>query len=860
MAAQQHTPDGFVSALEDALEHFADPAWIGANSPLAAPYFLGEALAHHGNGDATARGAGFQGLLRSAAKSLGADQQKLLSASFLDRNWNLNINGVAMKLDMSRAAYYRHRATTLVDLARAFSSLISPALRGEAVPPAQAMGREAELTQALTALRECSSISIGGPSGLGKTAFGAAIAGQWNTEQVFWYTLRPPLNDQLASFVFALAHFLQGRGAKQTWQQLVADRGELKTAQLLGLLRHDLSSLKQPVLLCIDEVDQLRLELAGHAQLAHLLEDLQAICPMLLIGQQSLVEARVPIQLKPLALDTVKQLLSQADAPKLSAKEMHQVLTIVRGHPALLHLFLIFARISGNVGEAIAQLRSAASMEMLLARIWRYLSVDERGVLAALAVFRTSAPRDAWATEAPLIQSLLQRDLVIADGRGGLSVPEQVRGFALQQSPAEMRQALHLQAARIYEARADHTAAAYHYLQGRQSALAVWVWYAHREREIEQGRAAAAREIFRDVTLAELPNEDDRRAFALLQAEWARLTGQTQEALNALNDVTWPSDHAATGYAQRLRGALHEMQGQIEQALQAFRTGLRALDQQAQGETTRLHVSIGYSHFRQREMDAARQAALNAQITAQEFRGYIEMQAGNYAQARADLEQALALAQSSSRTPRELHIRVYERLGALAWQMGQPEQTIEFCNTAIRFLNEKGDSVAVLYQRMNLAAAYIMLGQHRQALDETQAGMDLAQAIGHGYLVAGLAVNAAEACLGLNQLDEAERFAQLALTQEEDSTQPYAMTLLGMAQHQRGQPAKAEATLRFAAQAAGQIEDRYAEANALRELGRVLGAMGQQDAAGEALGRAIHLFDEMGLGQEVEKTRALIPS
>jgi len=251
---------------------------------------------------------------------------------------------------------------------------------------------------------------------------------------------------------------------------------------------------------------------------------------------------------------------------------------------------------------------------------------------------------------------------------------------------------------------------------------------------------------------------------------------------------------------------------------------------------------------------------LNAQITAQEFRGYIEMQAGNYAQARADLEQALALAQSSSRTPRELHIRVYERLGALAWQMGQPEQTIEFCNTAIRFLNEKGDSVAVLYQRMNLAAAYIMLGQHRQALDETQAGMDLAQAIGHGYLVAGLAVNAAEACLGLNQLDEAERFAQLALTQEEDSTQPYAMTLLGMAQHQRGQPAKAEATLRFAAQAAGQIEDRYAEANALRELGRVLGAMGQQDAAGEALGRAIHLFDEMGLGQEVEKTRALIPS
>jgi hypothetical protein len=36
--------DPFARSVEIALEHFADPAWLGEHSPLAAPYFLGDAL------------------------------------------------------------------------------------------------------------------------------------------------------------------------------------------------------------------------------------------------------------------------------------------------------------------------------------------------------------------------------------------------------------------------------------------------------------------------------------------------------------------------------------------------------------------------------------------------------------------------------------------------------------------------------------------------------------------------------------------------------------------------------------------------------------------------------------------------
>lgn len=37
--------DPFLEALETALDHLADPAWLGAQSPLASTYVLGVAAA-----------------------------------------------------------------------------------------------------------------------------------------------------------------------------------------------------------------------------------------------------------------------------------------------------------------------------------------------------------------------------------------------------------------------------------------------------------------------------------------------------------------------------------------------------------------------------------------------------------------------------------------------------------------------------------------------------------------------------------------------------------------------------------------------------------------------------------------------
>ncbi|MEZ4733361.1 MAG: hypothetical protein R3E79_40210 [Caldilineaceae bacterium] len=135
-----------------------------------------------------------------------------------------------------------------------------------------------------------------GPSGVGKTALAAAIAHQWtgtdaHPSLVFLFTLRTGLNDQFASFVFALSYFLRLHGTANTWRQLVADKGVIQPERVLGLLRHDLAQPRAtPLLLCVDEVATLQVELPDHAQIIHLLEELRTQAPLLLIGEQMVIK------------------------------------------------------------------------------------------------------------------------------------------------------------------------------------------------------------------------------------------------------------------------------------------------------------------------------------------------------------------------------------------------------------------------------------------------------------------------------------------------------------------------------------------------------------------------------------------
>ena len=804
--------DPFLEALEAALDHLADPAWLGAQSPLASTYVLGAAAA----GDGAARGSALRQRLTEAASTLSEDARRLLDAAYFRRKPSLTIIGVARELHMSRAAYYRHRDAVLPELGSAFSAIIQPALRLEAPPGASLVGRQRELDAAESILRAGGTVVLAGPAGIGKTTLGSALAKGWAS--AFWFTFRPPLNDQFDSFIFALASFLRERGASLAWQQLVADANPAARARIVGLLRHDLSQLPERPLLCIDEVDLLRFDTSEHAQLIQLLEDLRLLAPLLLMGQQLVIEPGLTLVLRGLEAPEARRLLEAHSAHGLEEAEFDRLLASTRGSPALLRLFAALVGAGEPVASALRQTQASPTLEVMVRRVWQRLSEPERELLARVSVHRGRAPLDAY-SDHPAYAVLLTREMIRPDGSGGLSVPTFAREFVYANVAPDIRAALHIDAARIYEQRADFTAAAWHYLAGREPALAVWTWFRHRESETRHGRAAAARAIFVDVALADLPLAEDRRALALLRAGWMRDAGEADDALRALDAAVWPAGHPAAGFAHLLRGQLHETRGQIDQALAELRLGMGEFERARERDAARVSASIGFVHLRERDMAAARQAAIEAQVQAQSFRGFVETQAANFAEAREQLEAALALAGRHAVRPAVMR-EALSRLGTLCWQQGDAGRALELLGRALGLATAAGDTLSAVYLRINLSAAALTLGRPEVALAHARDGLTIALPMRHGYLIAGLSVNAAEACLALGEVDEAERHARLAGAQEEAHAQPYALTVLGRAMLARGDQAGAAATLIEAVALAEAAQDRFALAHALHWLAR----------------------------------------
>lgn len=854
MNTAANTPtDLFVAAVEQALEHDADAAWLGQHSPLAAPYLLGSAIPAGHRDSPALRGNTLRKLLREAAQSLDPDQQQLLNVSFFERNRNHNINGVAMALSMSRAAYYRRRAVALQSLAQSFMRVLAPAVRLELPAHRPMVGRDDALAHSLTALHAGQSVALLGNSGTGKTTLGAAIAQRWSpSKNVFWFTLRPPLNDQLASLVFALACFLQSHGATATWRQLIADQGALSPERILGLLRHDLSQVRDAgVLLCFDEVDLLRTERADHAQIVQLMEALRPHAPLLLIGQGLVIAPERYFMLAGLSMDEAGALLARV-AIRLSDGEMHTLHTATRGNAAMLTLFAALVQSGESPATALHQIEVSPSLAVLMRRVWLRLNDDERSTLASLAVHRASAPATAWRDQRDVIQRLIDRDLIHENQAGGLSLPAWVRDHALAQTPADTRIALHRQAAQQYEMYGEPTPAAWHYLQARQPAMAVWTWFNHREQETLRGHATVALDIFSDVASADLSYEEDRRALALLRAEWLKQAGAADAAMTALNQASWPPAHPATLHAQYLRGSLLEMQGQVDHALAVFRDGLSAYETQQPRTAVLMRATAGYVQYRQRDMDAALKQALQAQADATDFRGMVEMQRGQFDAARAHFDAALQFAEQAGDN-RAQRAGILSRAGALEWQRGNLDAAMQLLRESIEIYDAIGNTWQGLFARMNLAAACIVAGEPQRALAEAEPALSMANAMQHAYLIAGLSVNADEACLKLGRLDDAERHVMQALQQEEATSRPHALIVLGVAQRERGQPTQAAATLRMAVETAQQIQDAFAEAHAWRELGLAL-KMVDAPASHDAFDHAIALFNQLGLANEANNT------
>ncbi len=895
---KSNTAVSYTDQVRLALNHFDDLAWLGAQSPLSAPYFLGQALSADADNldNPVHRGQALKRSMLAAADSLWSDEppidkKSLETAAFQDHQAHgykaggylyfllelryfrrffrpseqpqaTNELAISDYLGISRATFFNHLKVAHQQLSDALLRVVRPTFRLEHPPqrPHQLIGREIVIQKILTALQSGKSVALSGASGVGKTAIGSAVCQQWQPQHLFWFTLRPSFNDRLSCLLFSLGYFLHQQGASGLWQQLIADKGKIEDYNLaLAHIRGDRSALSQPPLICLDEIDFLQADpdqtTASQTQLQTFIESLQNLFPILLIGQKPVILADSHFEIANLSLPETAQFLGRFDST-LTPDEQEQLHHYTDGNPRLLQLCLALVEAGvpfQNIVEAIPQ---TPALQALWGQLWQRFSGEERQLLCCLSVFRSPAPDDSWLNRERTLEQLIRWRIVLPDGLGGLSLLPTIRDLIYadrQRFPAEHREICHFDAAHIRASRGEFTPAAFHFFRAGEAGQMVQVWYPNRQLEIERGQGSAALQLFEQVSARALPKKE-QQALALSRAELYALTGEAKQGLTTINDVPWPDVGEVTTQARLLQGDFLNALGQPYQAIERYEEGMAVISRLL-NQMTHYRYQRTILFAQQREMAAASREADLAHYEAIYLQGIIHEENGRFQDALEQYTQALELAklakheQGLAQTHRAIS-KIYGRLAHI-------EKAVHHAEEAIRYYQHIGDRRTEELVRTSLAAAYFQAGNYQQAIAAAQPAVSFYADAQNPYMEAAAASTLAEAYYEIGDFSKATETAQRVLFLEETYTQPYAHFTLGLVAKAKNQLEEAQKQFQASQQIATTNEDHYLAAYAWRGLGETLLAMDKIQAGNTAVSQAIKLFEKLGLTQEVERTAKL---
>lgn len=783
-------------------------------------------------------------------------------------------------LHIGRTTHDRHLREAIENLGKILLKRVRPTFRLEAPSLHSYLVERKVLTSTcLQALEAQRSISLVGSGGVGKTVAGTVIAYEWSSRSVFWFTIRPSFNDRLSSLLFAFGFFMHQQGASALWLQLVADGGKVTDFNLLlGLALADLEMLRRKPLVIIDEVDQLRSAAADwerpeQSQIRHFLESLRGHVALLLIGQQAVIETSDTLEVTEFGEAEIRSWLSDLQIP-WTEKDLHHLMRYTQGNLRLVAL-CIALHLSSNVDEnrpfadTMVRLPRAPGLVPIWDRLRRRLSGPERGLLQALAVFRSPAPRDAGPallstalvakgesveSSEDVIESLVNRRLLLEDQAGSLAVPPALRQVIYEETLIERREFFHLQAATACATRGEITEASYHFGKANRFEEAISLWASHQEQEVQRGQAGAALTLFEELSLNRVQGKA-RRQLALIRGYLWRLVGDPDKAVENFEQVSWTVDDELSAEALAQWGKALEHQGN---SLAAHQKSKEASERIAKllRQGVDIHVHRGLAYLREREIQGAFREAAKAQFHSEMLQGAIQSELGAYEVARTHQQKALSLA--SELRDSELQARAHYYLAIGYMHQNLLEKAFHHYNSGIEAYRSGGYKLQEAELRSNLAGSHLVSGNYTECIELAGSTLSFFTRINSPYWCALNSHNISEAYFELGDFARAEEYALRTIDYEEAHFYPYGLYTLGSVRRAQSRLQEARDFYGESAQIAAENEDRFLLAHARRALGEVASALGNPSEAKLQLQEALLLFQQMQIESETAKTQELL--
>lgn len=853
---QARTESSFVTAVEQALKHFSDSTWLGENSPLASPYFLGAWLSTKAT-HADARGRVLQELLRSTTSKISGryhERYKMIIQEYYFQERALDV--VCDTVGLGRNSFHLSRNDAIRTLADLLAVQINPALRLESPPqPPPLLERESQLSQGLAAIDKLQTIMLTGSGGSGKTSLGSMLAARSN-RLVFWFTIRPSLNDSLEALLFALGCFLHAHGSSSLWLELVATSDKFKPDRMVSIARFAIERLRpQYPLICIDEADLLTPSTdPNHVPIVKFLESLHGLTPLLLVGQRPLLDADFFCSLTGLSLSGTEQLFLQEDI-SLTRLQLREIHTISQGNPRLLELLVALYTAGEPIEETMTELSQQPSIEFLLSRILQRLDEQACSILMELAVFRRPAPIDLWGSGQirRSLQQLVSLHLAQLDQHGGVGLLPAYRNTIYQLLPEEKRNALHARAAAVRSDYGDFAAALYHLIQSGQVEPAIWLWHEHRQSAINQGQAQTGLTLLRSIRSMSL-TPLARETVELLCAELERLTGNAAKAQKDIHTILWQTPILSID-ANHLAGLISNDQSEFDGAESAFRRALKTAETIVETRLSHIHRGLGARFLAERDIEQANYEARRARYEVEQLDGDIAFEIGHYARAEEHYQAAMTIAEEL-----DYQEGVAKTSTVLAWiyiLRGDRQKFESYINKAEASYKHLGKIVQQISLQINWMLAHNLMGTYANAIStalDTQKRLAQLGTIPPRQQ-ALLALGLAEAHLGLNELDNASNYVREVIEIEEITALPDAYLTYGTILRRQGHTASALKFVRDALNLAIENEELFLQGYIWREMGIIYSEIDNPAEAENAFTNAIELFENMGLQNEVEKTQ-----